>query len=502
VWIWVIATVISCAASPSSLRSNFASVRLGEGRILATNGEPYTGTLVARDQEIIAIARGVVDAPMLERVDRIDPTGLILVLPVEGGLPSGVASIHVDLHAGKLNPEVARRGTETVLLARALGPTIKVAEATFRAGKLDGPATLYEPRATGPSKVAEAELRDNRLHGTARELFPGTTRVKRELHFAHGVQSGAERAFYETGKLEREAMYVAGKRHGELRAFYANGARRALSRFANGVPIGAHETWYPSGTRKSRIVFDAGEVKSESQWYSNGGSMDAPPNGLVEEFHANGAVHTRTHYVAGAKHGAFAAFYADGKRWKAGAFDHDKQHGPYETWWKNGKRALVSTYVAGQLDGDYRRWYASGQEWERAQYALGKRIGPYRKWWKNGKPAHVYAYKEGRLDGEYLMFYDDGAKWAVGRYERGKAQGTIQRWFRDGRLGYVMHHERGRPHGEYKRWYADGKPRLEATYVDGNLHGELKNWLADGTVFELATYERGLKVKTSRATAP
>jgi antitoxin component YwqK of YwqJK toxin-antitoxin module len=471
-------------------------------KVLAKNGEPFSGTLVARDQEIMPVARALLGETS-KRIEDTELVGLLVVVPVEKGVPSGKATIHVDLHASKLNPEVARRSEEALAVARARSPTIKIAEATFKAGKLDGTATVFAPAgASGTSsKVAEVQFKDHVLHGAAIEFYPGANQPKRELHFEQGVQAGPQRSFHENGKLARESTFVAGATHGEVKEHYANGAKRAIATYEHGKVV-ARESWFPNGQRESQLAVDAEGNRSETRWYSNGAVADAPPNGIVEEFHESGNVRSRTAFVDGVQHGAHEMFYADGKKWKTGTFEHGKLNGRYQEWWKNGKPALDATYVGGVLDGDFKRWYANGKDWETARYAMGKLTGPYRKWWKNGKPAHVYAYKDGKLDGDYKQHYDNGAKWVAAKYENGKPQGAIERWYPDGKLGSVMNHKNGRPDGPYKRWYPGGKPRLEATYVGGHLDGEYKNWLEDGTVYEIATYQRGQKVTTTRSDAP
>ena len=486
--------LVACSKS-ERLESNFASVKLGEQITSTKDGAPYSGKLIARDREITAVAKVVLGGHL--HADEIDATGLVLVLPVASGVPDGQAAVYADLNAPKLNAEVARRSASELAIGRAAGGTIKIAEATFKAGKLDGVATAYEPSSKGKTKLGEAHFKNHVLHGPVIELYPGTTQKKRERQFENGIQIRVGKDFYPDGKIERETPYVAGQVHGEIKEYYANGKPRARMTYENGKPVGTHERWYPTGQLSAKRTFGDDTI-AEERWYSNGKPATEPPDGTIEEFHANGAVHVRGTFKNGIKQGPYEELYADGKKWKTATYVDDKEHGPYREWWKNGKPALEATYVNGVLDGDFKRWYANGKPWETARYANGKLVGPYRKWWKNGKLAHEYAYKDGKLDGDYKLFYDNGAKWAAGKHVDGKPQGALQRWFRDGKLGYVMNHENGRPHGEYKRWWPNGKPRLEAHHERGQLHGEFKNWLEDGTVYELATYERGVKVQTTR----
>jgi antitoxin component YwqK of YwqJK toxin-antitoxin module len=490
----LVLTLSAACSRPRTFTSNFATVQIAEGAILtASNRDRYTGTLVARDEEISAIAKTVL-GELHRHVDGIALAGLVLVMPVERGVPSGVATLYVDLDATKLHPAIARRSALARTAARMRGGAIKLAEATFKAGKLDGTATVFQDGAKG----AQVQLRDHVPHGTAVEYYPGTSQPMRELAFDRGQQAGLQRWYFRNGKLRREASYAAGRPEGEVKELYATGAPRATLTYAGGRLV-RETSWFPTGQKQSELTYDRDEAHGQ-RWYSNGASTGSPPDGVIEEFHATGGVHTRTTYAAGVKQGAFAVFYGDGKPWKQGAYAAGRRVGPSKEWWNNGQLALQATYVDDVLHGDLERFYSNGKRWETAHYERGTRTGPYRKWWKNGTPAHAYTYNaRGKLDGEYKQRYDNGAAWVSATYADGKPQGAIQRWYPDGKLGSIMNHANGRPDGPYRRWYANGKPRLEVTYVRGQLDGELRNWLEDGTVYELATYEHGRKVKSTRA---
>lgn len=503
----VLAIVLSLAlfgcSKADRYNSNFPSVRIESATIVdAKSAKPYSGKLIARDEQIAAVARAVL-GPNRDLVAGTALTGLVLVMPVKDGVPEGTAVVLVDLKAPKLNPELGRRSEFELDVARAVSPTIKIAEATFRAGKLDGVAAAYGPASASLSmeKVAEATFRDHQLDGVAREFFHGN-KVRREYNFARGVQNGVQKIFHDNGKLARATPFEHGASHGESKAFYATGAPRGHGTYDRGKPTGTHVTLFPNGKPEAEVTYAPDAPMVEKRWFSTGQRADEPPNGVIEEYYATGNVQTRLTYVSGVKAGPFEQFYSDGKKWKAGTYAQGELDGRYEEWWRNGKPAVLATYVSGKLTGQYARYYANGRTWELAMYSAGTRVGEYKKWWKNGKLAHVYTYtQEGRLDGEYKQFYDNGAKWVEARYANGKPQGAIQRWYPDGKLGYVLHHEHGRPHGAFKRWYGDGKPRLEASYVKGTFDGEFKNWNADGTVFEMATYQRGLLVRSTRGSA-
>lgn len=512
--VFVLAGACRLRASATAPESNVALLRFSEIELFVSqaDGQPFTGPLVATGLEIVPIARMVFREGPSAAFAKIDPTGLILVLPIENGIPSGRAVLHADLRSPRLSRELERIDLAGLTVARAAAPTIEVAYATFVDGKLEGSASLLGPgkdSALPLRSIAEARFEDNALEGVAHEYFPGGEQVRRTFSFETGARSGPQRTFYETGEVEHEAMFAAGSAHGIWNEYYVNGTRRAQSNYEFGEQVGRALEWYPTGQPRAEIVRDESGTTAR-RWYSNGqlestygpdGETEHPPNGMITTYYRSGAVRSRHQYASGVEHGPFEVLYSSGKRWESGRFENGKRVGPHKKWWKNGKPALEASYREGELDGDYTRWYASGQLWERANYSTGRRDGRYQKWWKNGAVAHDYRYVDGKLHGDVLTFYDSGARWGVGAYVRGKPQGTLRRWFPDGRLGYIKHHKDGRPSGTYKRWYADGKPRLEATYVHGKLDGEFKNWLEDGSVYEFATYQRGKKLASTLAKA-
>ena len=454
-----VAVVIACSKGTPSYRSNFAEVKLTANKqITTTAGEPYSGKLVAMDAEIVEVGRVVLGETVFAELTKQDPSGLILVMPVDKGRPQGKATLMVDLRAKKISPDLVKDGR--LAIAKAIAPIHTVAEATFKDGVLDGTAVAYGPGGSdGLMKVAEVPFKAGAINGTVTEYHPGSTQPKRTMVFVNNVPSGPEKTFYKNGQIERDATQVAGKYDGEVVEYYANGAKRARDKYVGGDRMGPREAWFPSG-QLQRKVERADDLEMRiTEWYSNGSlALERSP---------------------------------------AGETVHPK-HGTIETFHRDGTLASRATYEQGVLVGSFKRWYENGQLWEDATYDAGKLHGPRRTFWKNGKPAEVALYDQGRLDGDYRKHYDNGARWIEAKYQLGKPVGTLQRWFPDGKLGYIQHHENGRPHGPFKRWWADGKPRLEATYSAGQLDGAFKNWLEDGSLYEDAMYERGRLIRTTR----
>ncbi|MEM6990008.1 MAG: hypothetical protein AAF721_05910 [Myxococcota bacterium] len=500
-----IALVACVGRTRPEYASNFAGIRLTEGSIVdRSTGEPYSGRLVARNDEINTIGCWVLDDTPLHQACHADAAGMIFDAKVEQGQLVGDASIRVDLDSDRYGPAVEELLGDLSGLAREVVPTVEVAQASFVQGRLEGTIQIFEPSVdpTASTLLAEATFVDNRIDGVVREYTPGTGKPMRELHFDGGVRSGPQRRFFADGSLAEEVPFVDGAPDGEAIAYYANRAQRRRETWKAGKRVGVTEAWYPDGTLRSREAFDGSSPRLQ-RWYSNGAlAMEAigdevreiPPHGTVVEYYDTGQLETKAHFEHGVPNGAFERRYRDGGRWEQSHAVAGKPHGVHQKWWKNGQKALEAKYVDGKLEGPYVRWYANGKTWEKATYRNDKRVGEYRKWWKNGALAHEYRYVDGKLDGEYRTYYDSGAAWAVAEYRKGKPIGVHRRWFPDGLEGYVKHHENGRPHGAFKRWWADGSLRLDSTYVKGKLHGAYRNWLEDGSVYEAATYDNGTKI--------
>ncbi len=493
------------AARVAKPRSNVASLALTEhGIVEAASRKPYTGTLVATGAEIKAVATYVfAKTPWQRGVGTATFDGFVLALPVKHGVVEGHAELSADLAELKRS-DSSLRAALALHAASALSSTVKIAEATFKGGMLDGVATGYAHRGEAPvfTTYFTATFVANQLQGEFVEYYSGAETVWRRIPFAHGVRDGRSQEFFLDGTVATERNYADGNLHGAVLGYYKNRQLRERSTYAHGELTGTAEAWFPDGKPKS-VSVPTEQGRKTTTWYSNGqvaseqlgdNVTNFPPNGSVTTYYLSGAVESRTSYAAGVQDGAYERFYKTGQLWERGMFRSGLQEGLQQRWWKNGVLALEAHWQQGQLDGGYARWYSDKTNWEVATYQQGKLVGTYQTWWRNGARAADYTYVDGKLNGPYRTYYDNGAKWAVAEYRAGKPQGTVSRWFPDGRLGYEMQHQNGRPHGTYQRWYANGKPRLVGHYVRGNLQGELKKWREDGAVADVAMFEKGNRV--------
>jgi antitoxin component YwqK of YwqJK toxin-antitoxin module len=96
--------------------------------------------------------------------------------------------------------------------------------------------------------------------GVGFELFPNG-RVRSEVTYAEGIQSGPTREWYETGVLKTEDMYANGNRHGTSREWYENGKPLRDARYEHSIRV-REQTW----DRQGNLVIDYQLAKDSPQY--------------------------------------------------------------------------------------------------------------------------------------------------------------------------------------------------------------------------------------------
>jgi antitoxin component YwqK of YwqJK toxin-antitoxin module len=491
----VVAVVVALGCgrrATDTFPSNFGRFRLVEHRVVdAKTGAAYTGTLIARDHEISAVASLVLAGTPLEPLGTRSPSGLILVASVRSGVLVGRASLRLDLQAQPLNRELDD-SSWAAAIARGLRGTFEVAEGTLKDGKLEGSVSVFEPLAGNPLRttiLAKAEFRDGALDGAALEYYPGTAQPKREISFARGARSGLTRTFYPGGQLESEVRFVDGVRHGAYRELYPDGATRAAGSYERDELTGTARWWFPTGGLQRETIYDA-TGPHVTEWYSNGqlaskrgpqGSTDFPATGLILEYHANGVIKSRAHYAQGLREGELEVFYDSGARWEVARYEHGELHGRQRKWWTNGRLALDTNWLGGALHGRYQRWYPSGKTWEVATYDRGAQVGAHRKWWSNGRLALESAWLGGALHGRYQRWYPSGKTWEAATYDHGARSGAYRKWWNNGQLAELSSYDRGQRDGPYRTYYETGAKWLIGEYREGRRLRPMERFFRDGT---------------------
>lgn len=92
------------------------------------------------------------------------------------------------------------------------------------------------------------------------------------------------------------------------------------------------------------------------------------------------------------RHGAFAQWYPNGRRLKAGSYRHGAKHGAWITWYASGQVYRIWFMVSGKWHGGFKQWHVNGRIAMTGQYRNGHRFGCWRMQHRDGrlKPKHCY----------------------------------------------------------------------------------------------------------------
>ncbi len=88
-------------------------------------------------------------------------------------------------------------------------------------------------------KQMECDYRDNVLHGTLREWYPGGQEESLQ-EFRNGLLDGEYMSWREDGSLKLKARYYRGEKHGNFQSFYPTGQMLRDDFYENGQLIEGH----------------------------------------------------------------------------------------------------------------------------------------------------------------------------------------------------------------------------------------------------------------------
>jgi antitoxin component YwqK of YwqJK toxin-antitoxin module len=161
------------------------------------------------------------------------------------------------------------------------------------------------------------------------------------------------------------------------------------------------------------------------------------PNGQVRErWHEKTAGPTRI-----VRDGTYEAFYPDGARHAAGAYDNGDSLGLWQEWYLSGVNKSERSY------GDH-----------------GKQRGRAVVWMPNGDTLEFKSFNDaGELDGRYAAFWrDTGDLREQGEFKNSRRHGIWTRWFHNGQVEYGREYDQGRHVGRWVEFGGDG--RVAATH--------------------------------------
>ena len=150
------------------LLSNVNSIRIDSGTILdAESRTPFSGVVIARDNEIAAFTSLALDSTPLAAASSVNTTGFAVVLTVRNGLLEGPAELHVHGDAGQV-PTVLER----LRPLGEIGGSFRLATAAFVSGRLEGTAVVHDPRPEHEGlRIAAVRFSAGVLDGKGRRVF-------------------------------------------------------------------------------------------------------------------------------------------------------------------------------------------------------------------------------------------------------------------------------------------------------------------------------------------
>jgi hypothetical protein len=158
------------------------------------------------------------------------------------------------------------------------------------------------------------------------------------------------------------------KRSGPAASFDEAGALKSVGHFERDRASGFFVLW--------------GEPAAPVIHFTAGGGL---PDGLWEEFDANGRRLARLRFRAGVLEGPALWFYPSGEPRTEGRHESDEMEGLWREWFAGGARKSECHYRAGQLHGHCRRWDERGQLRVEGHYESGEAASGFRFWNEAGE---------------------------------------------------------------------------------------------------------------------
>ena len=106
--------------------------------------------------------------------------------------------------------------------------------------------------------------------GVAVESFRGG-KIRSEISFVDGMQSGVSRDWYETGVKKSEVEYCENNLHGRSLEWFPDGALKVEAAYERGVELSFTE-WSEAGQKVVERIIEPGSVQYQllQRWRNNG----------------------------------------------------------------------------------------------------------------------------------------------------------------------------------------------------------------------------------------
>lgn len=207
---------------------------------------------------------------------------------------------------------------------------------------------------------------DGKQHGVQRHWLEDGSKSK-SVPFIKGERHGVLKQWYENGQLKTEWPYVRGKKHGLSKEWHENGKQHNEVPFVHGKRNGTERWWHDNKQLGEESLSSQGLLLSQRRWWPNGNKKlevvkckDGKYEGMVHEWHENGAEKTKGQYRSGKLVGTHRVFYDNGSLAKANHYDESgNRDGDALSYYDDGTKQSEGVWVNGKQNGLFKYYYDS-----------------------------------------------------------------------------------------------------------------------------------------------
>jgi uncharacterized protein len=323
-------------------------------------------------------------------------------------------------------------------------------------------------------------LKVNRVDGQGRKdglwrEYYDNLRIKKEMHYAHGILNGMYKEYDANGELMVSLNYANGQVDTlkndegiqvEIRnAYYETGKVKFNGAFLKDTPVGIHR------------YFDQTGKVSRSEEYDNQGKLIG--KGLVD--------------LEGKRQGQWTNYYPDGSIKSKGSYKENLKEGNWEFYHENGQVEQKGSYKGNLFSGEWYWYYENGNLKREENYYLGKNDGVYLEYNADGKIIVKGEFLDGEKEGEWT--YDVGDVVINGNYTLGLRDGQWVSYYEKGKLRFSGSYIQGNADGKHYLYYPNGNMEEERFFNSGYREKDWKKFHKDGTLKITVTYRRNEEIK-------
>jgi len=337
-------------------------------------------------------------------------------------------------------------------------------------------------------------------------------KVRSEVNYENGVQTGRSVYYYANGNKDSEIDYADGEKHGYGKFWYAHGQLRTEGWYQEGTAQGIWFEYDELGVLKAKTTYRDDDMDGYREEYFPNGKINNIAQyklGWIEnyiQFDTLGKEINRCEFKLG--NGKIKTVYVNGKLAGEGEYKYGDLDGPYKFYFPDGSVSTTQFYKKGLLDSSLRSYYYGGKLATEGTYKLGNKTGTWKHNLENGKLDFTEIYVDGLLHGKKTYYYENGKIDTETDYYEGDRHGWLKKYDEDGNLIYQLRFEFDVPlaytyldktgklmpeipipggNGKVKAYFSNGKISAEFEYIDGLLNGSNTQYNSNGKLKKQST---------------